>query len=84
MTVSEVLQVVKGCQEARVRHFEFDGLKLEFQEQHTGQPLAVEDPSITNRNLEENEIRIKMEQLEEIKLRDPLLYEQIAALETER
>lgn len=82
MTVTEVLQVIEACQKCRVKHFELDGLKLDFDDTPTIKHVVADDPVAAAENLERNSIVIKMEQLEEMKLRDPYVYEQIVAMES--
>lgn len=78
MTATEILEVLKMCRELGVTHFEGNGLKLEFG-QKEAPILGVEDAKASQRSIDETEIRIKQEELENLKLTDPYTYEQIIA-----
>lgn len=70
MITTEILQLIAACKEAGVAEFEHEGLKFQF-----GKPIAAEDAKIEAENLSQNEIRLKREELENLKLTDPLAYE---------
>lgn len=72
MTTTEIIDVIKACKEAGVNKFEHAGLKLDFQ----GMALAgPADDATQKKLLAEREFRIKEEQLENLRLSDPLAYE---------
>lgn len=75
MTTTEILQIIEGCKGAGIAEFSHDGLNFKFLRQQD----AVEDPVITKKQLEENEFRQKMAELENLRLTDPLQYEELLA-----
>lgn len=84
MTISEITELIKICKETGIRHYEGNGLKFDF---GPSEPIPVNlvavaaDPAFEQRNLEEEEIRIRQTDLEEMKIRDPYMYEQLIAFD---
>lgn len=71
MNTNEVIEVIKACKEAGVAAFEHGALKLSFQSAAIAQP----DPVAEKSNLRQREFALKEEQLENLRLTDPLAYE---------
>lgn len=84
MTISEITDLIKICKETGIRHYEGNGLKFDFGPSEPPPVVAapnVADPAFEQRNLEEEEIRIRHTDLEEMKIRDPYMYEQLIAFD---
>ncbi len=80
MTSTDIIEVMKACRDLGVRHFEGNGLKLEFGPSADAKPVLGEaDPAQSERILSEVELRIKQEQLENLKIEDPFAYEELIA-----
>ncbi len=78
MTATDAISIIKAAKENGVGQLKLGELELSF---GSTVPIAVEDPAIKAQNQDSNELKIKAEQLEELRLRDPHLYESIMALE---
>lgn len=82
MTSTEIIEVIQACRNLGVRHFEGNGLKLEFGLPPEAAPqkvVGIEDPAAAQRAIDEGELRVKQELLDNLKLEDPYEYEQLIA-----
>lgn len=79
MTAAEVIELIKAAQSSGIIDFRLGELQFKFGVDHAAPAvqLAVEDPRITQENLERNELEVKDVALENLRLADPLAYEQM-------
>ena len=83
-TATEVCKIIKACKDSGVTSLEFNGLKLSFSgikpEENYHMPQMVADiPEISDNNTEymdkKDKVDVLMNNMEEMKIIDPLAYE---------
>lgn len=81
LKASEVISIIKACKTANVTAFELDGLKLKFGQENDGglgvTPCPDPSPSELADQITEIESRVQRDRLDELKLSDPLAYEEL-------
>lgn len=75
MQLNDVLQIIKACRAEGVSKLRYGELELELGAAPT--PTFPEDPQLAKSNLLENELRVKESDLENLRLEDPLQYEEL-------
>ena len=81
--MTAIIELIKACRDNGVRQFEHAGLKLSFdaqlQEVRTTivDPMMHADPIAMKDQLERAELQAKEEELERLRLEDPLAYEEL-------
>lgn len=74
-SIAEVKELILTCREAGIRTFACGALKFSLGD--VPLPAAVVDPELQERQLVENEIRAKQEQLDQLRLEDPHEFERL-------
>lgn len=88
-SVNELCEIIKTCRKYGVADVQIADLKLQFASHDPQSPEArpvrltkeqkAKAEAIERENFEDNEARIREEQLEYLKLSDPLAYEELIA-----
>lgn len=82
MTTNEIISLIDKCAERKVLNFKLDGLEFSFglaAEPERTAPLQPVDPKVEQEAIEELAEIARQTQLDNLRLSDPLQYEQLIA-----